>query len=251
MVSAQDFDSWYEALDRSQSYRDVVQEALGLPPEVRSTSLLPWYGATEIAADLGLAPGRLFADLACGQGGYGLGLARATGARVIGVDFSATAVAIARRSVDTFGLTADSAEFRVGDLVETGLGTASVDAAMCVDAIQFTAVKEALAEFRRILVPGGRLAVTCWETRDPAGDQVPERFRTMDLCRDLTATGFDDVEVREKTDWYRTEHTMWTKTLEADPAGDSAVESLQGEATRVLGWFDAMRRVYATATRQT
>jgi SAM-dependent methyltransferase len=248
MVTAQEFDAWYADLDRSQVHGQVVQEILGLPPEVDSTSLLPWSGVTEIVADLGLAPGRLFADLACGRGGYGLAMARMSGARVVGVDFAPTAVAIAQRSTERFGLADDRAEFRVGDMVGTGLDTASVDALICVDAIQFAEAKAALAEFRRILVPGGRLALTCWESRDPDDDQVPERLRAVNLSRDLTSAGFDEVEVREKLDWKRLEHTLWTRALELDAEGDPAVQAFRDEATRVLGWFDAVRRVYGTAT---
>ncbi|MGE5293157.1 MAG: hypothetical protein ACM3ML_39425 [Micromonosporaceae bacterium] len=41
---------------------------------------------------------------------------------------------------------------------------------------------------------------------------------------------------------------MWQAALKADPGDDPAIRSLQEEGTQVLGWFDAVRRVLATAT---
>jgi ubiquinone/menaquinone biosynthesis C-methylase UbiE len=47
---------------------------------------------------------------------------------------------------------------------------------MCIDAIQFSDPPlAALRECRRILVRGGRLAVTAWEPTEPLDDRLPER----------------------------------------------------------------------------
>jgi hypothetical protein len=53
-------------------------------------------------------------DLACGRGGPGLWLARAAGAALTGVDFSAVAVAQAAGRAALFGMAANT-EFVVGD----------------------------------------------------------------------------------------------------------------------------------------
>jgi SAM-dependent methyltransferase len=53
------------------------------------------------------------------------------------------------------------AEFHVGGLGRTGLDEASVDAVLCVDAIQFAdEPAAAYAELRRFLPAGGRVALT-------------------------------------------------------------------------------------------
>ena len=54
----------------------------------------------EIAAELRLKPGDVLLDLACGRPWYGLEIAGRTGARLIGVDFSAEAVRQARPRAD-------------------------------------------------------------------------------------------------------------------------------------------------------
>jgi SAM-dependent methyltransferase len=242
------FDQWYADMGRSALRGQIVGRALNLPPEVDSSSLLPWAGVADVAAALRLAPGRLVVDLACGCGGYGLEVARRTGAKVVGVDFSAVAVAAATRNAGRFGL-AGRAGFCLGDLKATGLGPRTADAVMCIDAIQFTDPPLAgLQECRRILVSGGRLAVTCWEPVEPGDERLPARLRRLNLAADLAEVGFEDIEVVDKSGWRGAERAMWEDALRADAAGDPAVRALQQEATRVLGWFDVIRRVCATAT---
>jgi SAM-dependent methyltransferase len=78
--------------------RDAIfTRALGLPPEFRSTSLVTWEAIAEVTEALRLPAGGLLVDAACGRGGYGIEIARRTGARLLGVDFSAVALEEARR----------------------------------------------------------------------------------------------------------------------------------------------------------
>jgi SAM-dependent methyltransferase len=58
-------------------------------------------------------------------------------------------------------------EWRDGSAETTGLQTASVDLVLCAQAFHWFRPREALAEFHRILRPGGLLAVM-WNQRDPA-----------------------------------------------------------------------------------
>jgi SAM-dependent methyltransferase len=120
---------------------------------------------------------------------------------------------------------------------------------MCIDAIQFADPPLAgLREFRRVLAPGGRLAVTCWEPRGAAGEALSDRIKQMDLARDLAEAGFEQIMVTEKPDWHETERTLWETTLRTEADGDPGMESLHKEATEVLKSFDAKRRVLAIAT---
>jgi ubiquinone/menaquinone biosynthesis C-methylase UbiE len=199
-------------------------------------------------ATLGLGAAQVLLDLACGRGGYGLEIVRRSGSRVVGVDFSAVAIGQARHRAQVLGL-ADRAEFRVGELTGTGLSTASVDAAIVVDAIQFAESKpDALRECHRVLRPGGRIVITCWEALDATDERVPARVRQLDLVRQLPLAGFVDVEVTDKPAWRTTEHALWQEALAIEAGDDLAMRSMQDEARLVLAAFDGLRRVLATAT---
>ena len=95
-LQAGDFDEWYADMTTSPVKDEIQQRHLGLPPHLLSTSLLGWAGIAEAVAALRLTAAGTLVDLACGRGGYGLEIAARTGARLIGVGFSAEAVRQAR-----------------------------------------------------------------------------------------------------------------------------------------------------------
>jgi ubiquinone/menaquinone biosynthesis C-methylase UbiE len=241
------FDQWYEDMATSPARDAIVARTLGLPPELQSNGMLTWPGIAEVTEALRMPPGGLLLDVACGRGGYGIEVARRSGARLLGVDFSAVALRQARLSSARL-LPAARAEFRVGTLVETGLPAAVADGLMCVDAVQFgDPPLAALREFRRVLVSGAQLVLSCWEAADPADERVSPRIRTVNLRRDLPAAGFADVQVHDKPEWREVERRMWQEALAAPAGSDAAVRSLQTEGRRSLATFDSLRRVFATA----
>lgn len=246
-ISAAHFDEWYAAMPASRQQQQIQADALGLPAHLLATSLLPFDGIDDVAAALRLAPGDTLVDLACGRGGYGLEIAERCGARLLGVDFSAVALDAARESAGA-GWPAVDAEFRLGDLVDTGLPAGCAAAVLCVDAAQFAEPLQGLfTEARRILAPGGRLVVTGWQAHDVDDDAIPVRMR-HDLAAAATAAGFRDATVTDQPGWAAAERRMWELALAADPDGDDAVASMQQEAHRVLAVADALRRVSLTAT---
>src|SRR3984957_6627755 len=243
MMDAPGFNAWHADVANSPACALIFQRALGLPSQVVSNSLLTGAGIAEVAAALRVAPGQILVDLACGRGGYGREVARRTGARLVGLDFSAVAVTIAAH-----GGPRSRARFCVGDFTAVGLRDHSAHAVMCIDAIQFCDPPlVALRECRRILASGGRLAVTAWEPRGPVPETLPERIRRMNLARDLLDAGFEQIEVTEKPDWCAAERTLWEAALQADASDDPALVSLREEATQVLAAFDVRRRFLATA----
>ncbi|GLY44593.1 hypothetical protein Amsp01_106160 [Amycolatopsis sp. NBRC 101858] len=245
--SAEEFDSWYADRVESPVADELVRRVLGLPPDLQSTSLLGGAGLDEVVAALGLRAGRVLVDLACGRGGFGFEIARRSGCRVVGIDFSAVAIDHARRRARMLELT-DRTDFRVGELTATGLGTASADAVLVVDSLQFAEpLPEALRECRRILRPGGRVVVTCWEALDADDGRLSPRLRQLDLGRQLPRAGFVAVEVVDRPAWRLAEQTLWQEALAVEAGDDPAVRSMQDEAQRVLATFDGLRRVLATA----
>jgi SAM-dependent methyltransferase len=244
--SAEYFDEWYANMTESSVKDEISQRHLGLPAHLLSTSLLPWQGIAEVTAALRLSPGQVLLDLACGRGGYGFEVARRTGAALVGVDFSGEAVRQAREYARRLGRVA---RFEVGDMTATGLDTASVDAVACVDAVQFAAPPEAAyREIRRVLAPGGRAVLTCWEALDRDDGRLPERLRAVDLRAGLAAAGFVDVEVHERPDWQAIERAMWAEAAALDPGEDPALRSFHEEGVKVLEFGHLSRRVMASAT---
>jgi SAM-dependent methyltransferase len=244
--SAEYFDGWYADMARSPVKDEIFQRHLGLPPDLLSTSLLGWAGIAEVTAALRLSPGQTLLDLACGRGGYGLEIAARAGATLVGVDFSAEAIRQARQLAQRLGRAAD---FRVGDLAATGLDDGSVDAVLCVDAIQFAGQPDAAyGELRRVLAPAGRVALTCWESLDRDDGRVPARVRGVDLGAGLAAAGFSEVEVGERPGWRDCERAMWQEAAALDPGDDPALRSFHDEGVRSLATFGLVRRVLATAS---
>lgn len=246
--TAAEFDRWYTDRVESPVADELVRRVLALPPGLESTSLLGGAGLDEVVAALDLGEDQVLLDLACGRGGFGLEIVRRTGSRLLGVDFSAVAISQANRRAQALGL-ADRAEFRVGELTGTGLPAASVDAVLIVDSLQFAEpIPDALRECRRVLRPGGRLVITCWEAIDPGDDQLPQLLRRLDLAGQLPSAGFTDVEVDGKPAWYAAEKALWQEAIATDAGDDLGMQSVQEEAQRVLTVFDRLRRVLATAS---
>jgi SAM-dependent methyltransferase len=160
-----------------------------------------YVSRTELALlrdELRVGAGDTFGDLGCGRGGPGLWLAAHTGANLVGVDISPVAVAAATARAEAVGLTG-RASYQQGSFAETGLADAALDAIVSVDALLFAPDKRAaVAEFARILRPGGRLVMTTWDYhRQPAG-----RPPQVDDHRPLLAdNGFLVHTYAETADW--------------------------------------------------
>ena len=241
------FDKWYSDMAGASVKDEIQQRHLGLPPELLSTSLVTWQGIGEIAEALALAPGERLVDLACGRGGYGLELASRGQTQLVGVDFAPAALEVARALASVRGVEAD---YRVGDLVATGLADGSADAVVVIDAIQFPSDPgSAYREIARILRPGGRVVLTCWEAIDRNDSVVPERLRRVDLRGGLEAADFVDVEVRERAEWRHAERAMLTEAAALEPGNDVALLSFHDEGVSALRTFNHTRRVMATAAR--
>jgi SAM-dependent methyltransferase len=244
--SAEYFDGWYADQAARPAVAEIMNRYMGFPPETRA-GVVPAEAVPELAGELRLGPGGTLLDLACGRGAYGLLIAKRTGAILTGVDFSAQAVAEAREQAARLGVS--GATFRTGDLTATGLPGASAEAVLCTDAIQFPDEPAvAYGEIRRVLKPGGRVALTCWEPVDRADERLSPRIRQVDLAAGLRQAGFTDVEVRDRPSWLAREHSLWEEAAALDPGDDPALRSLRDEAVRSLDWFARLRRVLAVAT---
>ncbi|MFA9441610.1 class I SAM-dependent methyltransferase [Uliginosibacterium sp. sgz301328] len=107
--------------------------------------------------DLALSAGRMAVDLGAGTGKFTPYLL-ATGARVIAVE---PVDAMRAKLVASL----PQVEAVNGAAQSIPLPDASVDAVVCAQAFHWFATREALAEIRRVLKPGGRLGLV-WNGRD-------------------------------------------------------------------------------------
>ncbi len=219
---------------------------LSLSADVQSTGYLSGPGLAEVLDRLHLTSGSTLVELGCGRGGYGMAAVGASAARLVGVDFSAVALAAARDQACHLRLDAVT-EFRVGDLASTGLPSGSADAVLCVDAFHFAHPAAAALECGRLLRPGGRLVATSWEPVEPGNPALPDRLRDLDLGCELAGAGLVDVDVSPRPDWSVVERTLWEAAVTLDPAGDPAIADLVEEAEELLPLAPFLRRVLVTA----
>lgn len=156
----------------------------------------PAAAADWLRQDLGLAPGRRVVDLGAGTGKF-TRLLCATGADVIAVEPVAEMLGELRRGLP------EVAALR-GTATRIPLADASIDAVVCAQAFHWFASREALAEIRRVLLPGGALGLI-WNTRD----------ESVDWVRKLTA-----IMTPHEGDAPRYDHGEWRRVFPAPGFGE-------------------------------
>jgi len=144
---------------RAGVYAEIRREAYG--EDIGQNS---WHTADEqdrFLKWLELSAGKRLLDVACGAGGPALRIAAASGCAVAGVDIHEAAIATAQTIANERGLLR-RAEFHAAD-ASVGLPFAdgSFDTITCIDALNhFPHRPKMLAEWTRLLKPGGRLLLT-------------------------------------------------------------------------------------------
>jgi SAM-dependent methyltransferase len=246
--SAEYFDGWYADQAATPAVAEIMNRHMGFPTGTRAGTV-PADSVPELAGELRLRPGSTLLDLACGRGAYGLLITKETGASLIGVDFSAQALAEAREQAARMGV--GNASFSIGALTATGLPDASVEAVLCTDAIQFPDEPAiAYGEIRRVLKPGGRVVLTCWEPLGRDDERLSLKIRRANLAVGLQQSGFTAVEVRSRPSWLARERALWDEAVTIDPGEDPALRSFHAEGVRSLEWTSLLRRVLAVATNR-
>jgi 2-polyprenyl-3-methyl-5-hydroxy-6-metoxy-1,4-benzoquinol methylase len=201
---------------------------------------------------LALAPGQRLLDVACGSGGPALRIAERSRARVTGIDIHADGIASARSQTHQRGL-ADLASFEVVDAGSAlHFETASFDALTCIDAINHLPDRpRVLAEWARVLKPGGRLLFT-----DPivvTGPLTSQEIATRSsigyflfVARDtndrmLKDAGLQLISSHDLTDALAQSASAWHAARQKRAAQLRAIE---GDAT-----FDGQQRFLDVAAR--
>jgi len=192
----------------------VTAEAAELYERYPARHILgPWSPLLVDAARL--TSGERVLDVACGTGLLARIAAQRVGqaGRVVGVDLNPGMIAVARSLPAPVGAPVEWFERSALDL---RLPDAGFDVVLCQQGLQFFPDKVvALREMRRVLVPGGRLALSVWTGIGPyhgavgnalarfVGEAAATKFCSSrqvpakdELRRLTTEAGFSDVEVR-------------------------------------------------------
>jgi ubiquinone/menaquinone biosynthesis C-methylase UbiE len=197
-----------------------------------------------ITEALAIGPGEILVDVGCGRGGPGLWVARAAGARLLGIDLIPEALAQAEVRAEEFAMT-NRSSFRVASFADTGLAESSCGGVMSIDALQLVRDKpRAFREMARVLQPGRSWAFTTWE---------PPYFRYQEL---LPEFGFVVDSCDEPANWRPKQLAVYKLLLESQEElvkelGRAAASVLLAEAAEGPRQLATARRVRVKAIKTT
>ena len=155
---------------------------------------------------LGLTSGDRVLDVACGPGNFTRGFGHAVGAGGLSVGIDASATMLARGAADNRRSGADNVALIRGDATALPFRDGSFECACCFAALHlFADPFGALDEMRRVLAPGGRIALMTSIRRQVTVapmKPVVERLSGMrvfepgEVTEALAHRGFEDVRQR-------------------------------------------------------
>jgi ubiquinone/menaquinone biosynthesis C-methylase UbiE len=253
------YEAVYDALPQGTTFgrlwRDNAYRG-EFPIEFAHIGFLTLTEAERMLAALHLTAGDVLVDLACGAGGPGLWAAQRSGASLIGIDPATAGLAAAEHRARATGLD-DRARFELGTFERTGLPDGAADAAMTIEAFQYAPDKRAAAtEILRILRPGGRAAIVCFEVDPERVEGVPVLGvdPVADYAPVLERAGLT-IDVYEETPgWADRVYPTFSALIDASDAlngemGERAAAGTLAEAMLTVSVRPYPRRVLIVARR--
>jgi ubiquinone/menaquinone biosynthesis C-methylase UbiE len=232
--------------DPSEVQDQVWRESFGdeYPDEVQPYSYITRSELAQFVEELDIESHSTVLDIGCGRGGPGLWVAAMTGASIIGVDISTSALSSARERAARLGLAA-RAEYVLGDFASIPVPSGSVEALMSVDALLFAPDKRsAIVEIFRVLKPGGRFVATSWDYHSQPHGRPPQVPDHRPL---LVEAGFEILRYDETNNW---RHYMEkTNELMLQRVADLAMEDGSNEDELRASLIE-MDETYATMTQR-
>lgn len=253
------YDAVYDALARGETFNRLWRMNAyhgAFPEPFAHIGFLTVEEAQRLHGMLHIGHGEVLVDLACGAGGPGLWMARESGASLIGIDPSAAGLAAARQRATGVGL-AGRARFQHGTFEQTNLADAAAGATMSIDAFQYAPGKRAaFAEFARIMRPGARIGIVCFEV-DPAkveGLPVLGVDPVADYRPLIAAAGLNVEAYEETPGWEERVYAAFSAILENNDTliaemGERAAAAAAAEAVLTVQIKPYPRRIMAVASR--
>ena len=209
----------------------------------------------DMLARVALRDGERVVDVACGTGLVSFAAAEAVGAggRVLGIDISAAMVDAAEHRADVLGMR--HATFARMDAEALALGDAAFDVGLCGLGLMYAPdPAQAVRELRRVVRPGGRIALAVWGERSRCGwaavFPIVGAEVASDVCPLFFNLGVGDALARLCSDAGLANvdsRRMATTLLYAD--GNDACDAAFVGGPVALAWsrFDAATRACARA----
>jgi len=229
----------------------------------------PW--AEDLVDRLDVRSGECVLDVACGTGAVTRVLAGRVGPQgeVVGVDLNPAMLAQA----ESLGL--DRVELREADATQLPFGDAEFDLAVCQQGLQFVPEPaSAIAEMGRVLRPGGRVGLACWNSpsENPSSAAIlasaeavgwnegaagfarafslgdPERLEAL-----LREAGFEGIRIsrQEKVAVFPDIPGWMSGFVEGPPFGAEAQQAGHADMTRfVSGVVEHLDRYASGSTHQ-
>jgi len=195
-----------------------------------------------------VAPASCVLDIACGAGGPALRLARGAGCTLVGIDLNAQAIATATALADEQGL-GDRVRFLYHDATQPlPFADRVFDAIVCIDAlVGLPDRSRVLAEWARVLKPGGRLVFTDPVLTGPLSNaelaaRAPFFFVLAPPGYDEWLLGEAGFELRRRDDVTAELAEVARRHCAARAAHADALQALEGDAV-----FAAQNEYRATA----
>jgi ubiquinone/menaquinone biosynthesis C-methylase UbiE len=164
-------DQWSEFMNKESGY-----QLKGRRPEIYETFWVPALMgpcAEDLVAAANVEPGDKVLDVACGTGVVTREAAHRTGssADVTGADINEAMLDTARQFAIRHGM--PDIHWELCDAASMPFADATFDVVLCQQGLQFMPDRPAaVAEMARVLVPGGRLAISVWKSASPFGSAL-------------------------------------------------------------------------------
>jgi ubiquinone/menaquinone biosynthesis C-methylase UbiE len=181
------YQHFYAAAQASQAHSQLCERVFG--QDLTQEGQADMKAIHGLMAHLQIAADERVLDLGCGAGGIAEYLSDQTGARVTGLDYAATAIAVASERTRA---RRERLDFVQGDINDLQFADGSFDKVISIDTIYWVADMDlALASIARLTAPGGRIAIFIADEGSGGASPGATQAQDTEVARSLQRLGLD------------------------------------------------------------